>query len=973
MVDYTKSFIETQFPVSKVSKESYKERKANLGQTLTGLGKWWGRKPLVLVRATILGVLLPVTDNPKKDRKIFLKILTMDEEGLFLRKFKNLTAKVVFSLLTTRERERYFDEASTENKPKYKKGITTEEKDYLQKITFHRLSYDDKLIFCNRPEHIKNLPEKAWKEINEHLGTSANSFNELIAELGKKRFGHVPRVGDCFSGGGSIPFEAGRLGCDVYGSDLNPVATLLTWSALNISGASDEDIDKLREFQKKVYYEADRQITDWGIEHNEKGHRADSYLYCNEVVCPECGYKVPLAPSWIIGKGTKTVAILKDNGKDGFDIDIIHGATKEYLEESDSKITIRGSNMYCPHCKKETSIISLRKDFKDLEGNTVYGLRRWEKNEFLPREGDVFQERLYCIRYVEEYFDDNGNVKTQRYYTAPSEEDLKREQKVVDLLSERFDKWQGEGYIPSSIIEEGEETTRLQRERGWLYWHQLFNPRHLLVNGLFSNLAVEISKNINEHIIGLLGINKLCNWNSKLAIWDASPASEKGASTFTNQALNTVYNYLSRTFLSLDTTWFYNINNYLICNKSCINVYDARNIYECCDMWITDPPYADAVNYHELAEFFLAWDKKLLEKVFPDWYTDSKRVLAVKGTGEYFNNSMIEIYKNLANHMPDNGTQVVMFTHQDAKVWAELSLILWASGLQVVSAWTIATETESCGLKDGNYVTGTVLLVLKKQTSNEIVFQDELYEEIKSEVKLQIDNMRDLDDKEDPNFTDGDYLLASYVASLKVLTSYKNIEGIDIEYELSKIRYKNVESPIVEIINTAKKIAYDYLIPESIDKMIWRDLIPEERFYIRGLEIENNNVYQVSAYQELARGFGIGEYKDMFENFKANSVRFKTASEYRNKGIGNDGFGSCMLRHIFMALYLSVQAETTVDGKKYLRNTFDNNNEYWKKRNMIINILEFLSRFENIGHMEHWKKDSYYAKLLKESIRNDGV
>ena len=43
-----KSFIEAQFPVSKVSKESYKERKATNSQTLTGLGKWWGRKPLIL-------------------------------------------------------------------------------------------------------------------------------------------------------------------------------------------------------------------------------------------------------------------------------------------------------------------------------------------------------------------------------------------------------------------------------------------------------------------------------------------------------------------------------------------------------------------------------------------------------------------------------------------------------------------------------------------------------------------------------------------------------------------------------------------------------------------------------------------------------------------------------------------------------------------------------------------------------------
>ena len=76
------TFIETQLPVSKLSKESYKERKANYSQTLTGLGKWWGRKPLVLVRATLLGLLMPASDDQVKDREIFLKLMTMDEEGL---------------------------------------------------------------------------------------------------------------------------------------------------------------------------------------------------------------------------------------------------------------------------------------------------------------------------------------------------------------------------------------------------------------------------------------------------------------------------------------------------------------------------------------------------------------------------------------------------------------------------------------------------------------------------------------------------------------------------------------------------------------------------------------------------------------------------------------------------------------------------------------------------------------------------
>ena len=75
-MEHEKSFIEVQFPVSKISKESYKERKAGSNQTLTGLGKWWGRKPLILVRAILLGVLMPASDNPKKDMEIFLKILS---------------------------------------------------------------------------------------------------------------------------------------------------------------------------------------------------------------------------------------------------------------------------------------------------------------------------------------------------------------------------------------------------------------------------------------------------------------------------------------------------------------------------------------------------------------------------------------------------------------------------------------------------------------------------------------------------------------------------------------------------------------------------------------------------------------------------------------------------------------------------------------------------------------------------------
>lgn len=103
------TFIESQFPVSKLSKESYKERKANYSQTLTGLGKWWGRKPLIMVRAAIVGLLMPASDDPKKDRDVFLKILTMDEDGLWRRKAKSIPLREVSARLTDEERSRWFE------------------------------------------------------------------------------------------------------------------------------------------------------------------------------------------------------------------------------------------------------------------------------------------------------------------------------------------------------------------------------------------------------------------------------------------------------------------------------------------------------------------------------------------------------------------------------------------------------------------------------------------------------------------------------------------------------------------------------------------------------------------------------------------------------------------------------------------------------------------------------------------------
>ncbi|MBW6503453.1 DUF1156 domain-containing protein [bacterium] len=968
-----KTFIETQFPVSKLSKESYKERKAVSGQTLTGLGKWWGRKPLVMVRGVILGLLMPASDNPKKDTDIFLKIMTMDDDGLWRRLDGNIPAGDLYPRLSREEQQKYFSLDSRTEKPKLNRGVSAEKKEELQRKVFIGFSYDEKLEYCLRPEHIDGPSPEAWREINAHLGTSANSFEDLVHELGARQFGRVPRVGDTFCGGGNIPFEAARLGCEAYGADLSPIAGLLTWGSLNIVGGGKKAADRITKAQERAFKKVDKQITEWKIEHNKQGWRADAYLHCTETICPECGWKVPLAPSWVVADKNNVIAnLVPVKSSKSFSFEIIEGASKKEYETA-KEGTLQNSGVVCPnlHCKTATPISTIRGDgAASTNGSNL--LRPWTKEDVVPRAGDIYQERLYCVRWLETYTDKDGETKTRRHYRAPSDDDLRREQKVLELVRANLADWQRKGYVPQGRIEEGVKTTEPIRTRGWTFWHHLFGPRQLLLNGLFAK-AIGDEKDTLEKVALLLLVGRLADWNSKLSVWLPGNGGGIGGgkNTFLNQAFNTLMNYSVRPFLA--TTSLQIPERSIDCSKGSVNVGDSRNNEVVSDLWITDPPYADAVVYHELSELFLSIYTPWLKVLFPAWYTDSKRALAIRGEAESFRIAMVECYRNLAEHMPENGIQVVMFTHQDASVWADLALILWAAGLSVTAAWTIATETGAGGLRKGNYVQGTVLLVLRKRTSEEVGFLDEIISDIKPEVERQLASMLALDERDDPNFTDSDYQLAAYAAALRVLTQYKRIEEIDVERELSRQRSNGDRSPIEAVIENAVKIASNFLIPrglhddEATRRDLWRNLSAEEKFYTKGLDIESHGDLRQGVYQEFARGFGLREYTNLLESIRANETRLKTATEFKRKDLGSPGFGSSLLRNILFAVCMVGETERIDEGMRWLKDEISG--DYWPQRSTIVTILRYLAKLP----MDHWKEDSEAARILAGAVENDNV
>jgi adenine-specific DNA methylase len=171
-------------------------------------------------------------------------------------------------------------------------------------------------------------------------------------------------------------------------------------------------------------------------------------------------------------------------------------------------------------------------------------------------------------------------------------------------------------------------------------------------------------------------------------------------------------------------------------------------------------------------------------------------------------------------HMPDNGIQVLMFTHRGVEVWADMASIVWGAGLRVVQTWYIATETSS-ELKKGGYVQGTMLMVVRKRQQPEQIYKDELVIEIRQEVERQINIMLDLNQEAkrqelyDNLFTDADLYMAGYAAALKVLTSYTHIGSTDMTQAALRPRQAGQDSFVDEMVELARNIAGQILVPEG--------------------------------------------------------------------------------------------------------------------------------------------------------------
>lgn len=1039
-----RSFIERQFPVGRLSAEAYKERKAGAGQTLTALGSYWkGRKPLILVRAVVLGCLLPATDDAAADLDIFLKLMAMDD-GAFGRRFdgsaadfarlfpdhaetaannlhrvwrqdvtpdelrclaaafnpptvlglpdgeaaarKTLGAAIAAFAAAKRGKEpdgdpeefaALFPSAAddltqlVEGRWYWRRDLSRQEREAAVSVAFATLPYAARLKHVLRPEECDeaSLLASVWDDVNRHLGTQASSIASLVEQLGMARFGERPKLADTFCGGGSIPFEAARMGCDVYASDLNPIAAMLTWGAFSIIGASVERRMEIEAGQRRVAAQVDAEITRLGIEHDSEKNRAKAYLYCLETRCPKSGWMVPMLGTLLISKAWRTVAVLvPDHTNSRYDIEIRTNASAADLSDAE-KGTVRDGRLVHPMNPERSGveIKTIRGDYRDDAGENRNRLRLWERSDFIPRQTDIFQERLYCVQWITAA--SLHRARPDTFFAAVTADDLARERKVEAIVSRNLSDWQDEGLVPDMRIAPGDKTDEPIRTRGWTHWHHLFGARPLL--------TIATMRRLNRTPIGLLEVARSADRLAKLCRFNANPQPSQGPKieqVFSNQALNTLINYGVYSFAGIEDYTKKVSQVPIPVHAHRVETAPAAQAGSESHLYVTDPPYADAVNYHEITEFFIAWLRKNPPPPFDKWTWDSRRELAIKGKDEQFRRDMVAAYGAMTSHMPDNGQQVVMFTHQDAGVWADLGSILWAAGLRVTAAWNIVTETESA-LREGNYVQGTVCLVLRKRLGATNARRMEIEAEIEDAVAAQLAHLNALDDawhertNAETLYTDGDLTLAAYAAALQVVTAYSSIDRQPLDRDLYRKLGKGETTMLRDLVDYAAQVANSLLVPEGFPRDMWRDLLAAERFYVRMLDMEAKGSAKVADFQNFAKSFAFGGYADLMASTTANAASLAGATDLKGRMLEGEGFGGTQLRQVLFAIWKTMEGKELDPKRGVILLKSEYNTDYWQRRQKLIALARYVA-----GKTARTRPDeSAAAHELAEALTLDRV
>ncbi len=832
-----KRLIEVAMPLKEVSEQSAREKSIRHGHIST-LHIWWARRPLAACRAAVFASLIPDPDDPECPEH-----------------FRKLVAKTL---------------GRSDFTPKNGNGSPVPDTPRNRCLEFikHLVKWEN----SNNPEYIE--PART-------LIAAAYKFLHPGAE------GDAPKVLDPFAGGGAIPLEALRLGCEAHAVDLNPVAHLIELCTLvypqkygqpdnrpvpdyikrliahnrGIKKAKGKDrplIDKHEETAEasgndiisdveitEVEYRKNPLAADvkywghWVLAHARKelgcfypvdndGGVPVAYLWARIVTClnPACGATIPLVRQlWLCKKSKRKVAmrLVADAQVKKCRFEVVEGKQIDFDPEQG---TMKQGKAACPFCKTVVDGKALRVESKAKRmGQQMMAV-------VVSRPG-----------------------RSGKEYRAVSDRDCQVFEEASKSCST----------IPSDYL--AEKLSKQQPRLLWvqLYgldtWRSLYNQRQLLflwcvhqiVERLSSHEAfTHFDEEYRKALVAFLGLilDRVADRNASLCTWQSN--AEKIGHVFGRQGLAMVWDYLENVpFADASGNWqdaMDWVTKCIVSNSSMkahatVQRGSATNLPytdSSLSSVMTDPPYYDAVPYADLSDFFYVLLKHSAGRRFPDLFRTPLTPKAAELIEErphaslkerkdkrFYEDGMATAFREMSRTMGKNMLSWIMFAHKTTAAWETLVGSLQKSALVVTASWPLHTERMSRMIALGTAsLASTIVLVCRKRDHTA---GDGLWDDVRRELQ-QVARER-LDFFWSQGIRGADFFISAIGPALSVFGKYECVrklsgEEVTVGQFLDEVRALVTNYALAKILKTTQAASID---PESQFYVIWRWSYPDAK------------------------------------------------------------------------------------------------------------------------------------------------
>ena len=840
-----KKLIEVSMPVKEISAESVRDKSIRHGHIST-LHLWWARRPLPVCRAVVFASLVydPLDKNCPKQFKDAVKKLLSEPQ---YKPYEDIPWTAAFDPLEDNLRNRliaFVGKFSDKYIKCEKEGKTCPPKETLSDFSLIKwearkseeiINIARKLIWVSHdPEKntiaefdrcfgdIKKAESTLYGLKNRHIDTTEVKEKQAQLDTAIKAFlDRMPRVFDPFAGGGAIPLEAARLGCNSFANDLNPVAHIIEKASLEFPQKYGKPIVfGMKEFEK-IYGDEAVEIQRkegnirgdevhipnrlaWDVAHfsrhaideagkrvnhlfppDQKGNVPIVYYWARVGICANrsCKAEVPLLKQFYLANlrsGSKKVHLKPVISDNSVNFKIAKGAFEN------EGFVARG-NMKCPCCGGITAVDDL-------------------KDQFITGKSGM---RLLAVVF---------NTKSGKEYRAPTEADLK--------VFKRMPK-------PNNIPQEPMPVKYTQAfpscTWGLKTWGQLFTDRQLLVLNAFVDAVhgVTLKGFNNEYAIAIktylaILIDRIAARGTSFGVWHI--LQETAEHPFGRQAIPMIFDFPEvNTFSDFSGNALNQLSNIVdyieeegsagaisaLCRNSASG--DAAQFTAgYLDCTVTDPPYYDAIAYGDVSDFFYLWLKRVLGGVYPANFayplapkTDECTALKHHHEGDiskanlHFEQKLLGILKSVNREMKSNGIVSVMFAHQSTEAWSTLCNSILNGGMNFTGSWAFDSEQISALKVNKAFLASSVTVACRPSQRTGIGSFREVKQAIESTVGKVVHELYTY------GFRGADLLTACFGFAVSEFGKYEKVE-----------KASGDEVTVQELLELAREAAFNAIISD---------------------------------------------------------------------------------------------------------------------------------------------------------------